>query len=106
MVAVPRCKFSTAKNFGREIKNFNEDIWSKRRFGIVEIANYQKFSQNPALKQYLLNTYDKFLVEASPVDAIWGIGLSHEDPNAKIPKNWRGLNILGFVLMSVRENLR
>ena len=60
-------------------------------------------SQNPELKEFLLNTGDSILVEASPVDAIWGIGLAADDPAAAEPHNWQGQNLLGFALMRVRD---
>jgi len=69
-------------------------------------ANQAKFSQNPALASYLLNTGDRVLVEASPVDAIWGIGLAADDVRATDPARWQGLNLLGFALMQVRARLR
>jgi ribA/ribD-fused uncharacterized protein len=95
-----------AKALGREIKNFEESTWLAHRWQIVVAANYAKFSQNLKLREFLLNTADRVLVEASPVDSIWGIGLAADDPAAGNPNTWNGLNLLGFVLMHVREQLR
>ncbi len=95
-----------AKALGREIKDFAESTWLAHRWQIVVAANYAKFSQNPKLREFLLNTADRVLVEASPVDSIWGIGLAADDPAAENPNTWNGLNLLGFVLMHVREQLR
>jgi ribA/ribD-fused uncharacterized protein len=94
-----------AKAIGREIVGFDEDTWLKHRWRIVVDANVGKFSQNGALREFLLNTGDRVLVEASPVDSIWGIGLAADDPKAAIPNEWQGLNLLGFALMEVRARL-
>lgn len=95
-----------AKKLGRNVVGFNEDVWLKHRFEIVVSANFAKFSQNPELKEFLLNTGDRVLVEASPVDKIWGIGLAADDPSAADPYKWQGLNLLGFALMCVRDQLK
>jgi len=94
-----------AKALGREVKNFNEKIWEKYRFDIVTLANYLKFSQSSKLKEFLLNTNERVLVEASPVDTIWGIGLEANTFEATNPTKWKGLNLLGFALMRVRKIL-
>jgi ribA/ribD-fused uncharacterized protein len=95
-----------AKQLGRQVKNFNETIWDERRFQLVVEGNYAKFSQNRELEIFLLATEDKVLVEASPSDQVWGIGLGADNELAKNPERWRGLNLLGFALMEVRERLR
>lgn len=94
------------KGLGREIKGFNDELWLERRFGIVIAANLNKFSQNRELLEFLLRTGDQVIVEASPVDSIWGIGLAADDPRARNPKMWEGQNLLGFALMHVRDQLR
>jgi len=93
------------KKLGRLVKNFNEKVWTENSKQIMEIAVYQKFSQNPTLKNFLLSTKDKYLVEASPRDRIWGIGMGENNPNAKCYKKWRGKNWLGEVLVNVRNTL-
>lgn len=75
------------------------------RFDIVTFGNVAKFSQHPELAAHLRATGDAVLVEASPVDKVWGIGLSAGDANANDPTAWRGLNLLGFSLMRVRRIL-
>jgi ribA/ribD-fused uncharacterized protein len=95
-----------AKALGRKISGFDEAKWLEQRVSIVTRGNYAKFSQNAALQRFLMGTGDRILVEASPVDPIWGIGLAEDDPKAKIPSQWNGLNLLGFALMTVREQLR
>lgn len=94
------------KDFGRKIKNFNEELWSKEKINIVKRGNLAKFSQNESLKYFLLNTDKKILVEASPYDKIWGIGLIEDDEKVKNPNLWEGLNLLGFILMELREELK
>ena len=90
---------------GRLVKNYQDDIWIEHRYQIVLRENLEKFSQNVELKQFLLNTSNKVIVEASPYDKIWGIGLSADDENAEKPLQWKGLNLLGFALMGVRKQL-
>ncbi len=94
------------KSLGREIKGFDEETWVKKRFEIVVEGNYHKFTQNADLKDYLLETGDRVLVEASPVDFIWGIGLAKDSKVVEDPTQWRGLNLLGFALMEVRRMLQ
>ena len=96
---------AAAKLLGRKIKHFDESIWQSCRFDIVTAGNLAKFSQHVALRDVLLNTGDHILVEASPVDRIWGIGLSEFHRKAQHPSTWQGLNLLGFALMRVREQL-
>ncbi|EAC3421795.1 NADAR family protein [Listeria monocytogenes] len=94
-----------AKDFGRLIRGFQEDIWLKNRFNIVMRANQAKFSQNEELKKFLMQTKNRILVEASPVDKIWGIGMAADYKNVENPLYWKGLNLLGFALMAVRDEL-
>ncbi|EAC4172330.1 NADAR family protein [Listeria monocytogenes] len=94
-----------AKDFGRLISGFQEDIWLKNRFNIVMRANQAKFSQNEELKKFLMQTKNRILVEASPVDKIWGIGMAADNKNVENPLYWKGLNLLGFALMAVRDEL-
>ncbi|KAF1053143.1 MAG: N-glycosidase YbiA [Stenotrophomonas maltophilia] len=94
------------KAIGREIRGFDEAAWNAQRLAIVMAANHAKFGQNPELGRFLLGTGERVLVEASPVDAIWGIGLALDHPDAGDPRRWRGLNLLGFALMAVRAQLQ
>ncbi|MEU0369469.1 NADAR family protein [Streptomyces sp. NPDC006283] len=95
-----------AKKAGRLVRGFNDGIWERERFGIVRSGSVHKFGQNEALRHFLLATGDRVLVEASPMDRIWGIGLAADDERAQDPARWRGLNLLGFALMETREELR
>lgn len=92
-----------AKKLGREVTNFDEQLWNESRFQIVKDANTLKFSQHAELLSFLKNTGTRVLVEASPVDSIWGVGLAADNPVIENPKDWKGLNLLGYALMSVRE---
>lgn len=94
-----------AKKMGRMVQNFDNEIWNAKRFEIVVEGNYHKFSQHTRLKEFLLQTNNNILVEASPVDAIWGIGMAADHKDANNPEKWRGLNLLGFALMEVRDRL-
>lgn len=91
------------KDLGRQIKNFDSVKWDEKKYEIVAQGNYLKFSQNEKLKQFLIQTKNKVLVEASPVDPVWGIGLAEDNPKALNPVEWRGENLLGFALMEARD---
>lgn len=93
------------KAFGRKIRNFDEKIWNENKTDIVIKGNYAKFSQNPELKEFLRGTGKRILVEASPYDKIWGIGMQANDKGVENPLNWNGENLLGFCLMEVRDML-
>ncbi len=95
-----------AKQYGREVRGFDDARWEAARWDIVVRGNLAKFGQNAELGAFLANTGDRVLVEASPVDRIWGIGLAEDDARAQDPERWRGLNLLGFALMEVRGRLR
>ncbi|MFI5684839.1 NADAR family protein [Streptomyces sp. NPDC051636] len=96
---------SQAKKAGRLVRGFDEAIWERERFRIVVEGSVHKFAAHPELREFLLNTGDRVLVEASPVDRVWGIGLAADDEAAMHPERWRGPNLLGFALMEARERL-
>jgi ribA/ribD-fused uncharacterized protein len=93
------------KALGRTVRNYDEARWCEHRFDIVTRGSLGKFSTEP-FRACLLETADAVLVEASPVDTIWGIGLAPDDPSIAEPSRWRGLNLLGFALMRARAALR
>jgi ribA/ribD-fused uncharacterized protein len=95
-----------AKKLGRKVPGFEEPVWLQARWNIVVRGNQAKFSQHPELKSFLLQTGDRILVEASPFDRIWGIGMAATHVDAEYPTKWKGLNLLGFSLMAVRELLK
>mgnify|MGYP001799529351 CR=1 FL=1 len=93
------------KALGRKVRNFKSEVWNQHAKDIVYRANEAKFSQNEHLLKRLLKTKGTTLVEASPVDNIWGIGLAEDDPRAQHRMQWRGKNWLGEVLTRLREDL-
>ncbi|WP_419995656.1 NADAR family protein [Streptomyces boninensis] len=95
-----------AKKLGRTVRRFDEEAWAAHRYELVVRGNEAKFGQHDELRDVLLRTGDRVLVEASPMDRVWGIGLAADDERAQDPKTWRGLNLLGFALMDVRTRLR
>ncbi|MGW2047880.1 NADAR family protein [Streptomyces sp. NPDC001858] len=110
---------SQAKKAGRLVRGFDEAVWERERLRIVVEGSVHKFASDPALRSFLLGTgersemgvppaegWGRVLVEASPMDRVWGIGLSATDAAATDPERWRGQNLLGFALMQARERLR
>ena len=97
---------SNQQKLGRQIKGFIPEKWDKNKIGIVWYGNYLKFTQHDDLRKRLLATEDKIMAEASPYDLIWGIGFRANDDLALNQRNWKGQNLLGKVLMSVRDALR
>ncbi|NYV78998.1 NADAR family protein [Streptomyces sp. UH6] len=94
-----------AKNAGRLVRGFDEAVWERERFGIVVEGSVHKFAAHEDLWAFLRGTGDRVLVEASPLDRVWGIGLAAADERAQDPGRWRGLNLLGFALMEARDRL-
>ena len=94
------------KALGRAIRGFEEATWKSVCRGIVYAGNLAKFQQDAELGAKLLATGELTLVEASPVDTVWGIGLAADHPDAVKPAAWRGTNWLGMALMQVRRTLR
>jgi ribA/ribD-fused uncharacterized protein len=94
----------TVKKLGREVANYDEEVWKARRFNVVAVANREKFGQNKDLQDILLATGNTVMVEASPYDKIWGIGLAANHPDAQNPAKWRGLNLLGQVLTQLKKH--
>jgi ribA/ribD-fused uncharacterized protein len=97
---------SEAKALGRAVRGFDEERWREARGEIVVRGSLGKFGEHADLREYLLSTGDKVLVEASPRDTVWGIGMGASNPAARDPSRWRGTNLLGFALMETRARLR
>jgi ribA/ribD-fused uncharacterized protein len=93
------------KALGRKVAGFDDRTWKAHREAIVAAGSRAKFTQNPALLQTLLATAGTELVEASPFDRIWGVGLSADDPRIDDPTQWRGGNLLGKILTRLRDEL-
>lgn len=94
-----------AKALGRSVAGFDEARWAAHRYAIVVEASVAKFRQHPELGAYLRATGGRTLVEASPLDRVWGIGLTADAPDAARPSAWPGRNLLGFALMDARDAL-
>lgn len=93
------------KALGRKVKRFDDATWKRERERIVKAGNRAKFTQNAELLAQLLATRGTTLVEASPYDKIWGIGLAATDPRAQDPATWKGQNLLGKLLTELRDEL-
>lgn len=98
--------FRKIKQLGREVKNYNDVIWASKRYDVVKIGVYAKFSQSYELATRLLGTKNYILAECSAQDKIWGIGISMRDPRRFDITQWQGKNYLGKILMEVRDKLR
>ncbi|MEU7336719.1 NADAR family protein [Streptomyces sp. NPDC007074] len=94
-----------AKKAGRLVRGFDDPVWERERFAVVVEGSVHKFAAHPALRAFLLGTGERVLVEASPMDRVWGIGLAADDERASDPRRWPGTNLLGFALMAARERL-
>jgi hypothetical protein len=104
--AIEAANPALAKAAGRTVRGFDDAVWERERFEIVVHGNTHKFAAHPDMREFLLRTGSRVLVEASPRDRIWGIGMGAKNENAENPAAWRGLNLLGFALMEARERLR
>ena len=93
------------KAYGRAVKNFSKEQWDASCYDIVKRGNEAKFSHNSELLIFLKGTRKRILVEASPRDRIWGIGMGKTNPDAECPLKWQGKNLLGFALTEVRDCL-
>jgi ribA/ribD-fused uncharacterized protein len=91
-----------AKAIGREVRDYDDAAWERARVDAVVRGNVAKFAQHEDLRRFLVGTRELVLVEASPRDTIWGIGLGASNPKARDPARWRGRNLLGFALMEAR----
>ena len=94
-----------AKAQGRKVRNYNDQIWSEKRYDIMVNLLKEKFRSHE-MRQILLNTGDKTLVEGSPFDKIWGVGIADNDDRILNEANWRGQNLLGKALEEVRDFYR
>ena len=94
------------KALGRKVRNFDEKKWASVSYDIVVQGNIAKFTQNREMLKYLMQTFGLEIVEASPTDQIWGIGLSTTDPRRLDKSKWQGQNLLGKAIMEVREHFK
>ena len=93
------------KKLGRRVQGYDDAVWKACCYDVVVRGNAAKFFQNEKLHDFLISTGDKVLVEGSPKDSVWGIGLDENSPDAINPQRWQGTNLLGFALMEVRDIL-
>eukprot|EP00438_Fugacium_kawagutii_P012394 Skav215499 [mRNA] locus=scaffold165:812747:813196:- [translate_table: standard] len=100
------CWPADTKALGRSVRNFEGDVWAKHLEQTAFEVVYQKFNSSQYLKQLLLDTENKHIVEAAPTDRIWGVGIAKSDPEIWDRKKWRGQNVLGNALMQAREKLK
>lgn len=97
-------KASEAKKLGRKIKAYDDKVWNEVRLArMVEVLT-EKF-KDPELRHRLLDTGERILVEASPIDKIWGVNMDENHPDIETPSKWQGQNLLGIALMEIRKNL-
>lgn len=94
------------KRFGRQVRNFNQNIWTQYAPDVMYEACLAKFTQHDKLRQKLIETNNRTIVEAAWYDNIWGVGLREDDPLILDEANWKGTNWLGKCLMQVREQLK
>ncbi|GAB6903151.1 hypothetical protein JCM9957A_62430 [Kineosporia succinea] len=94
-----------AQKLGRQVRGFDQALWEEHRYELVADGNLAKFTQLPELGEVLRRTAGRVLVEASPIDRVWGVGLAADHEAVPDPARWRGLNLLGFALMDVRDRL-
>lgn len=92
------------KKLGRQVKNYDDAYWNSMRYRIMKQILYSKF-YNQKMRKILFDTGTKIIVEASPYDTIWGVGLSENDDRILDEKNWRGQNLLGKALMETRKTM-
>lgn len=95
-----------AKALGRSVRDYDDAAWGRARVSAVVRGNVAKFGQNDGFARFLASTRERVIVEASPRDRIWGIGMGASNPDARVPARWRGQNLLGFALMEARAKLR
>lgn len=100
------CPFAqVAENLGRQVPNFDEAIWSEKRYNVMLDILKAKFYSDDFLKDELLSTEGKVLVFANENDTVWGVGLGSYSNNILEEENWKGQNLLGKALMEIREEM-
>lgn len=94
---------SKIKKLGKKVNFFDQELWDENKEQIVYYGNLLKFLQNSELKSYLLSTDKKMIIESNPNDIIWACGLNEDNNHILEPFHWRGDNILGEILMIIRD---
>lgn len=90
------------KALGRGVYGFDRETWMRECIDIMVPGLVSKFTQSPKALQEIINSGDRIIVEASPTDRIWGIGMKQNDEGVEDQSNWKGLNLLGTCLMKSR----
>lgn len=93
------------KKLGRQVQHFKQDIWDKHKYHFIYVALLTKAEQTPEFAVTLQSTKSALIIEASPRDTIWGVGIKASDPRIGTPANWLCENALGTLLMMVRDDL-
>ena len=93
---------SDQKRYGRKVRGFDEQKWSSVAYKVVLQGTLEKYRQNKELCDKLIATAGLTMVEASPKDKIWGIGLDKSHKDATKPGRWLGKNLLGKALDEAR----
>lgn len=95
---------SKQKDLGRSVSNYDQDLWNEFKYNIVFLGNEHKFHQNEDLRDFL-TSFNPFTIfaEAAPWDKVWGIGLGPNDPKALDIRTWEGENLLGKVIITLRQ---
>lgn len=94
------------KQIGRSIRGYDEAVWEDDRMPMMIEIVFQKAIQDDSTRAHLMATGTAVIVEASPHDPVWGIGLSENDPASLDPSLWKGRNLLGRAWMAAREHIR
>lgn len=94
-----------AKDLGRKVEGFDQGVWDANCYKIVVSGLIAKFMQNRAASDFLATSAPHVLVEASPWDRNWGVGLAMTSSDVFDPPKWRGRNLLGFALTETRFHL-
>lgn len=96
------------RKLGRQVKGYNDAEWAKIRYDVFYTLNWAKYTQDKKLQEKLLDPqFDgKKFVEASPIDKIWGIGYTEDNPNIEFTDMYWGKNYLGRILTNIRKRLK
>lgn len=95
-----------ARLLGRKVKGYDDKKWSEVRYKIFYDLNLIKYTTDMKLQRMLLDPkFDgKIFVEASPIDRIWGIGIS-EDKDPEYKEHEWGRNFLGKIITNIRNRI-
>jgi ribA/ribD-fused uncharacterized protein len=96
----------STKELGRQVSPWNEKLWQTYVCAIAYDVVLAKFRAVPEANEMLLNVTEDYIVEASPRDRHWGVGMGAKNEDISIPSAWKGSNILGWALMEARQELR